>query len=85
MAQTPWRKRLQNRVERTAKVQTSEGTTKATTPQLKGKTPPAKQAKTMKTVSIGSQKAVSTGRQKIVDTGLFTGSMETEDQKGKIA
>lgn len=61
------------------------GTTKATTPQLKGKTPLAKQIEIVKIVSTGSQKAVSTGRQKTVSTGLSTGSLETEEQKGKIA
>jgi len=76
MAQTPQKKQLQSRAERTEKVQTSEDKTKATTPKLKGKTPPATQTKTVKTISIGSQKTV--------DTGLSTGSLETEQQREKL-
>ena len=60
-AQTPREKRLQSRAERTEKVQTKEGTTKATTQKLKGKTHPAKQTETVETVSTGIMKIVSTG------------------------
>ena len=73
--QTPRKKQLQSRAERTEKVQTSEDKTKETTPKLKGKTPPATQTKTVKTLSTGSQKTV--------DTGLSTGSLETEQQREK--
>lgn len=68
---------MQSRVERTKKVQKSENISKETTPQLKGKTPPAEQTKTVKTASTGSQK--------IVNTGLSTGSLEPGQQKEKIA
>ena len=66
---------MKNRAERTEKVQTSEDKTKATTPKLKGKTPPTTQTKTMKTLSTGSQKTD--------DTRLSTGSLEMEQQREK--
>lgn len=53
-AQTPREKRLQSRAERTEKVQTKEGTTKATTQKLKGKTHLSKQTEIVETVSTGS-------------------------------
>ena len=52
--QTSWEKRLQTWAERTEKVQTSKGTPKATTTQVKEKAPLAKQAKSGKTGSTGS-------------------------------
>jgi len=59
---------LQIRAERTEKVQSKEGTTKATTQKLKGKTHLAKQTETVATVSIGSMKTVPTGSMKTIDT-----------------
>ena len=53
-AQTPREKRFQTRAERTKIVKTSRDTPKATTAQVKEKTPPAKQAKSEKTGSTGS-------------------------------
>lgn len=90
-AQTPREKRLQTQVERTEKVQTSEGTPKETTTQVKEKAPLAKQAKSVKTsstgsrqtVSIGSQKIASTGNQKMVTTRLSTGSLGKGQKKEK--
>lgn len=76
MAQTPREKRLQSRVERTEKVQKKEGTTKATTQKLKGKTHPTKQTETVDT-------GPSTGSMKTVDTRLSTGSMETKQKNEK--
>jgi len=55
--QIPREKRLQSRAERTEKVQIKEGTTKATSQNLKGKTHPAKQTKIVDTgLSTGSMK-----------------------------
>ena len=89
--QTPREKQLQTRAKRTEKVQTSKGTPKATTAQVKEKAPPAKQAKSGKngstgshhTVSIGRQKNVSTGSQKIATTGISTRSLGKGQQKEK--
>lgn len=53
--QTPREKQLQTWAERTEKIQTSKGTPKATTSQVKKKAPPAKQAKSRKIGSTGSQ------------------------------
>ena len=90
-AQTPREKWLQIRVERTKKVQASEGTNKATTTQFKEKAPPAKLAKTVKIGSIGSRKIVSTGSQKPISTRsqktastrLSIGSLGKGQQKEK--
>ena len=80
-------------VERTEKVQASEGTPKATSAKLKEKAPSAKQAKTVPSASTGNQKAISTGSlktastgsQKPTTTGLSTGSPEKGQQKEKSA
>jgi len=90
--QTPREKWLQTRAERTEKFQTSKGTPKETTTQIKEKEPPAKQDKLGKsgstgiqeTVSTESRKTASTRRQKTVCRGLSTGSLKTEQQKRKI-
>lgn len=82
-AQTPRAKRLQTREEWTKKVQTSEGTPKATIAQVKEKEPLAKQAKSVKTGSTGSPKTASIGSQKTVSTRLSIGSLGKGQQKEK--
>jgi len=90
---TPREKRLQSRVERTKKVQASEGTPKADSAKLKEKAPSAKHAKTVPSASTGTEKAISTGSlkmastgsQKQATTGLYTGSSEKRQQKEKSA